>query len=465
MEKRVSTDTARASNFTIAVIVFLIALALLFLALFALRQVRTRMERQELSLLAASTANKITKVITDRIWKAETLATLVVQGKGDIEDFDKIAAILVNDPAVLNVSLAPGGVVTKIFPYEENKAVIGLDYLNSGGKKEAEWAKETGKLTLAGPFTMIQGGQAVTGRLPVYLPEEGFWGFAGIALAYPAVLEAAYLDELFYKGVSGEIWRTNPDTNRKQVIWHSHDSEVSADASPNEMAESREVPLFNVIWNISVSRHSSAYSGLDWWMYVAGVVFLSLLTALLAYHYLELRHMKGVLENMAMTDTLTGLPNRRNVMQRLERAMGREDPFVVLYMDLNGFKQVNDTRGHDIGDMVLRKASEILRNGVAGRGMVARVGGDEFIVFLKNYTRSEKLDGLIKSLDDALLIPIPAEKGKSGFDVTASFGVSYFPEDGRDLTLLLHAADLRMYNTKKVKRDTAIFQGFKTHFR
>lgn len=466
MERRNKQNRAK-SNFTISIIIFLIALFVLLAGLLALRQVKAGMAQQELHLLTISTANKITKEVTDRIWKAGTLATLIVQGNGTIDDFEKIAAILVNDPTILNVSIAPDGVVQNIFPLHKNEAVLGLDYFNSGGAAEAKWARDTGKLTLAGPFTMVQGGQTLTGRLPVYLSDGSFWGFVGIALAYPGVLDAAYLTELFQDKFYGEIWRYDPSDNKKQVIWQSanHDK-----ANPNEaMLESRELELFNVTWHITVSRRPGKFSMIEYWLLLAGVLFLSLLVAMLFYHYLELRHMKTVMENMAMTDPLTKLPNRRNIMNQItnaiEESSQNKQPLVIVYMDLNGFKQVNDLRGHDIGDMVLRRASSLLTNVIGGKGVVARIGGDEFIVLLKRHTRSEELDELVNALDRSVQIILPAEPGKREIKVTGSFGVAYYPDDGTDLKTLLHAADLRMYNTKKIKKDTAVLEGFKNHFR
>lgn len=464
MDRRDRLNRA-SSNFTISIIIFLIALCVLLGALLAFRQVKNGMAQQELNLLTVSTANKITKEVTDRIWKAGTLATLIVQGNGKMDDFEKIAAILVNDPTILNVSIAPDGIVTNIFPLMGNQAVLGLNYFASGGASEARWARDTGKLTLAGPFTMVQGGQTVTGRLPVYLADGRFWGFVGIALAYPGVLDAAYLNELFQDKFSGEIWRYNPEDNQKQVIWRSS-------GKPHEttsMLESKELELFNVTWHITVARQPGKYSMVEYWLFLTGILFLSLLVSMLSYHYLELRYMKTVMEDMAMTDPLTRLPNRRNIMTHLQNTIAESShngqPFVLLYMDLNGFKQVNDTRGHDAGDIVLRRAAEILTESVAGKGMVARVGGDEFIVLLKRYTRSEELDGLIESLDRALQIAVPGDAGRRELIVSGSFGVAYYPDDGSDLKTLLHAADLRMYNTKKIKKDTAVLEGFKNHFR
>lgn len=235
------------------------------------------------------------------------------------------------------------------------------------------------------------------------------------------------------------------------------------------MLESRELELFNVTWHITVARRPGKYSMIEYWLLLAGILFLSLLVAMLSYHYLELRHMKTVMEDMAMTDPLTKLPNRRNIMEQLEHAIRESShnnqPFVILYMDLNGFKQVNDLRGHDTGDMVLRRSATLLKDQIGGKGVVARVGGDEFIVLLKRYTRSEELDNLIASLDKTLQIVLPEEGGKREIHVSGSFGVAYYPDDGSELKTLLQAADLRMYNTKRIKKDTAVLEGFKNHFR
>ncbi len=463
MEKRTALLTPKY-RVHISIFIALATLAVMVIISLAFRYVRTNLQRQELEYLSINTSNKIQKVITDLIWKSETLATLIVQGNGEIEDFEKISAILVNQQSILNVSLAPNGVVSKIFPLRGNESVIGLDYLDSGGSDEARKAVATDKLTLAGPFDMVQGGQTLTGRLPVYLGvggERKFWGFVGIALAYPGVLQAAYLDELYQQGYAGQIWRIHPATNEKQVIW---ESEVAL----GEEVRTKPIHLFNVTWYISVSRITNPRAWLETIFYSAIILFVSLMAGLLSFHYFELRQMKTILEKMAMTDSLTGLPNRRCVVHTLEtmldKAKKEKKSLSLVYVDLNNFKNVNDLHGHEEGDRVLIMSSEIIRESLGDRGLVGRVGGDEFILLLPNAVPGAELDAIQEKIRSALQITVPASSPNQNdmVHVSASFGASTYPEDGEYLQSLLHEADIRMYMDKKKHHGNA---EFKKHFR
>ncbi len=452
--KKKSPNTQVFSHFQISVATFFVALLVLVVLLMFFMQIRNSMQKQEIKYLAVNTSNKITKVITDLIWKTETLSALISQGKGEIQDFDKIAAILVNHSSIRNVSIAPGGVVSRIYPLQGNESVIGLDLLGSGGSKETTLAKDTGKLTLAGPFKLVQGGEALTGRLPVYMSDKDgrrqFWGFVAIALDYPKVLDYAYLDDLYQQGYSCEIWRTSPDTGKKQVIWRSHEGSGLADP------ETQEIQLFNVTWHVSIAKVDDIYSKMRPWAYLVAGVFISLLISLVSYHYLELRKVKAAMEDMAMTDTLTGLPNRRQILSELEEAVSKSDTsgneFTLAYLDLNDFKAVNDSQGHEAGDRVLVESASIIKRCVGPENTVARVGGDEFIVLLRNVGPGEQLDEIVRMLMERVNIPVYV-KGKSDIiRVTTSVGTAVWPRDGRDAQSLLHHADQRMYEMKRGSR-------------
>lgn len=468
MEKRRrDPGVPKTANRRIAVGVFFASLAILGLLLVVLIHFHSNLRKQELRYLAVNTANKVTKAITDRIWKAGTLATLIEQGGGTMDDFDKIAAILVNDHAILNVTLAPNGVVTRIFPVPGNESVFGLDYLSSGGRNEARSAIEAEQLTLAGPFALVQGGEGLTGRLPVFLRRSDgsgktFWGFVGIALRYPEVLDSAYLDELYQQGFVGQIWRIHPENGQKQVIWQSGDE-------PIRNPETSDISLFNVTWHISVARLPDFLSFLAPFGYALGIVLFSLLLAVLVFHYLELHNVKSALESMALTDALTGLPNRRAVIDKLSEtialARAAKRSFVIVYIDLDGFKQVNDTFGHDAGDRVLVETAVALRDCIADNGMVARVGGDEFIVLLPGYREGGELDRLLECIGRRLTRTVHDDSAEmpGGVAIGASVGQAVFPADGTELSVLLHCADVRMFDAKKKSKPE--IREFVSHFR
>ena len=163
------------------------------------------------------------------------------------------------------------------------------------------------------------------------------------------------------------------------------------------------------------------------------------------------------LERSASTDPLTGLANRRGMEDRLERAMletALDDgsALAVLFLDLDGFKQVNDQHGHAVGDQLLRRTAERLTARLRRGDLLARIGGDEFLVVLCGLapaTARHEATRVAASLAEALAAPF--EVGGVTVQVGVSAGVSLFPEDAPDLRGLLHAADVRMYEAKRAR--------------
>jgi diguanylate cyclase (GGDEF)-like protein len=159
---------------------------------------------------------------------------------------------------------------------------------------------------------------------------------------------------------------------------------------------------------------------------------------------------------LALHDELTGLPNRRLFLDRLaislERARRMESKAALLVIDLNHFKQVNDTLGHHIGDLLLRKVSDIFQSRVRRSDTVARTGGDEFSLILEEPTNRSNAKWVAKSLMEMLEQPL--QVGDHTLKVGASIGVAVFPDDATDIEALCIAADLRMYDDKNVSRET-----------
>jgi diguanylate cyclase len=156
-------------------------------------------------------------------------------------------------------------------------------------------------------------------------------------------------------------------------------------------------------------------------------------------------------KHLALHDHLTGLPNRRLYMDRLssalERARRAETQAAVLVIDLDRFKQVNDTLGHHVGDLVLQRVAAIFSSRVRRSDTVARTGGDEFSVILEEPTTFKDASLVGKSL--IRLLDAPLELGDRSVQIGASVGVAIFPEDAQDMEALRIMADLRMYDAKR----------------
>jgi diguanylate cyclase (GGDEF)-like protein len=168
------------------------------------------------------------------------------------------------------------------------------------------------------------------------------------------------------------------------------------------------------------------------------------------------------IRDLAYYDGLTGLPNRQLFQERLRRSLEwaqRQDELVgLLFLDLDRFKQVNDTLGHSAGDELLRKVSDRMHNSVrlgdyVGRpdlrelkGEVSRLGGDEFTVLLTRLSASEDAAKVAQRVLDELAKPLPV----GGYELytTASIGIALYPADGEDLETLLRNADTAMYHAK-----------------
>jgi len=159
----------------------------------------------------------------------------------------------------------------------------------------------------------------------------------------------------------------------------------------------------------------------------------------------------------AYTDTVTGLPNRRALDEHLEaeiiNARRTGFPFAAIMMDLDGFKSVNDTFGHDVGDQVLRVVFNVIASGIRSSDFIARYGGDEITLLL---TKSEVQAARLvteKILENLANFEYKAPDGKS-IKLGISGGIALYPTHGRSGSELLRAADAALYEAKKHHRGT-----------
>lgn len=163
-----------------------------------------------------------------------------------------------------------------------------------------------------------------------------------------------------------------------------------------------------------------------------------------------LRRTLGRLRQLATTDELTGLHNRRFFLSRwvweCDRAKRYQRPLACLMIDLNGFKQVNDRLGHRAGDFVLQQVAKELKAVMRQSDILARFGGDEFIVALPE-TSSERARTVAQKLRQ-LTIPVPATRGRSVEPVSLSVGVGYLSQDERPEDII-QAADQSLYTSKR----------------
>ncbi|MDO8052345.1 MULTISPECIES: putative bifunctional diguanylate cyclase/phosphodiesterase [unclassified Janthinobacterium] len=187
----------------------------------------------------------------------------------------------------------------------------------------------------------------------------------------------------------------------------------------------------------------------------------------------ERKRTEEQIRRLAYCDSLTGIPNRQAFLETLERELLRskehDKKFAVLFMDLDAFKRINDTLGHDVGDHLLKVVSERLRETIRpsdlvlraehefettfGGNNLARLGGDEFTILIPDLERVEDALNVAHRVKEAMRRPFMIE-GHEIF-VTASIGISLYPEDGEDCNSLLKYADTAMYHAKNCGKNNA----------
>jgi diguanylate cyclase (GGDEF)-like protein len=162
-----------------------------------------------------------------------------------------------------------------------------------------------------------------------------------------------------------------------------------------------------------------------------------------------------MLEALALNDPLTGLANRRLLADRMAMALvharRNKSAMAVVYLDLDGFKQINDTLGHGVGDILLKMVVERLVATVREEDTVARLGGDEFILALWHVSGSDYAASVTARAIEAVSQPYDIE-GNS-VSITISAGVSIYPDHGEDADTLMKSADLALYEAKRTGKN------------
>ena len=295
------------------------------------------LERQQLELARANVYSvaqdhaRATHENVDRALSATyALAAVVHQGHGKVDNFDEVAARMMPFyPGVSVLILAPHGVISHAFPLAGNEKAIGLDLLKDPSmRNEARLARDSGKLTLAGPFELIQGGLGAAARLPIFLDtaqgSSEFWGFANVVMRFPQVLASAQLSKLAQRGLDYKLWRIHPETGQRQII---HESQSAPLIDPQE--DTFMVP--NGTWTLSVAPHQGWENPSRVSIRALFGLAFSALLAYLAQLLIRQRAYKISLETQVIARTADIRESKIQLAATLDAI-----PDLLFEMDLNG---------------------------------------------------------------------------------------------------------------------------------
>ncbi|MCL2765187.1 MAG: sensor domain-containing diguanylate cyclase [Treponema sp.] len=419
---------------------------------------RQNIEKLQVEQLILEKTIRINDVISKLLYRANSLATMVVQGNGVVENFDIVAPTIANDPAILNVLVAPGGVVSNVYPLTDgNDAVLGWDFFsNNPGNLEAIAAMDSGTILLGGPFRSAQGSEVLVGRMPVYidtpLEKNKLWGLVSVTLRFPDALDNADLGILSSRGLAYELWRINPDTNERQVIATNYEF-ARTDAHFTE----KHVPVINANWYLKVWLTYAWYNHPENLALIIAGFLISLLVFFVMQNNYELKKMRTVLEDIVKTDPLTGIFNRRHFMEisymNTERERRQNGECYIVLFDLDRFKKINDTYGHVVGDYVLIEVSSRVKAMIRPYDLFARYGGEEFIIYA---SQADKKD--IFEMTERIRLALFNNEFKNNevsFSVSASFGIACIND--YDIGKAIVNADKALYKAKENGRNNTVF--------
>jgi len=173
----------------------------------------------------------------------------------------------------------------------------------------------------------------------------------------------------------------------------------------------------------------------------------------------RLKNEQENLYNLSTKDPLTQLYNRNDLYAQVDRIIAASNrtnkKFAIIFLDLDNFKNINDSIGHHFGDIVLKRIANYLRSAIRGNDIPARIGGDEFLIVLPEIENEHSILEVIKRIQSHIASPIHINNER--YNITVSMGVAIYPKDGKDFNTLLKHADIAMYKAKAVGKNNYQF--------
>lgn len=442
------------------VIVFFIGMAILGITVYGEKCIQQKQSRKMADLNAMTYAERMKTDIMQGIDVTVTLEQMLISENGRIQKFSETAANMITD-SVQSIQIAPDGVVTEIYPEEDNETgKIDLIYDEARGKISC-YARDNHVLIMQGPFQLKQGGYGIAVRKPVYLEDESgqefFWGFTIVIIRVPEIFSDSVksLSDFGYQYCLSKT--VSPWEEAYEVVDCSGGS-ISAPVSYT-------FEIGGSVWKLEVMpqngwvEKSYLYS-----IFGGGLLIVLLLTGLTAA-LLILDENRQELRKLALTDALTGIYNRHGFDKHVTVYMKQypEKHCVGVQFDIDDFKLINDIYGHASGDKALQILAESMRKFFPEHAVLGRNGGDEFCIFLPDCTCKEVEEKLVQFTKQKRFFVYEGEE--RAFNI--SLGYAEYPVHAKSQLQLMHCADAALYEVKlRGKKGSLVYdEGFDSEVR
>ncbi|GLT18764.1 sensor domain-containing diguanylate cyclase [Vibrio zhanjiangensis] len=348
------------------------------------------------------------------------------------------------------ITLAPDDVVKYVYPYEENEHLLDLDYRTLPDQwRTVNQARDIHEILIAGPVNSVHGRRVLIAQVPLFsdpIYYRDYWGVCSLVIS---------LENLF-SDVGVESYARKYYLAMRGVDGSGEEGDIfyGTKSTFDDAFATESVKFPYGTWLIAAAtKHDLLEFGIWYRVHAARLLGYPLIV-LLMLAYGAIYYLYHTANQRALHDSLTSLPNRRYFMYTLERHFGliaasaKAQSFAILNVDLDKFKWINDTYGHAAGDKVLIAVAKRIKAVLRSCDVVARVGGDEFLVLLTRVKSKEDVDTINNQLQKAICqYPVMYEKNE--ISIYVSIGVAIYDGQFKEVDEMLKVADENMYDDKR----------------
>lgn len=348
--------------------------------------------------------------------------------------------ILKEHPSIQNIGLAPDGILSFIYPQQGNELAIGHNLLEDESREPfVTKAIENKTSTTQGPVEAIQGGLLIFNREAIFTKEDGkekFWGLSAISVDFNKLIKEVGLKPK----MNGYLFalRATQLNDIDDFFWGN--AEIF-----QKDALIKHVNLPSQTWEIAIYPtagwvvNNSSLDAISAFFYILSIL------AFVATYLLSLNYREKVAASKQ--DFLTGTFSKAAFLEYFSHKIKNNKKHAVIIIDLNDFKNINDTLGHPVGDGVLIEVANRIEKLLNKHDRVSRFAGDEYLIFLNNIKDNTEVDSVIASISNEVSKPMNIDNNKINIKIAA--GGSLFPEDGTSFQELYEISDKRMYKNKE----------------
>ncbi len=399
------------------------------MGVFAYQSYCIKIEKEKISYVLDITIEHV-KTDLSRYVDLTSIWSKAVNTNSDItyETFNYLAkSIYDNDVNIESIILAPDNIQKFIYPTSQ----YNIDLQGNASPLTDTF------------ITLDNEKRFVNVMAPIYAGgyDKSYWGYVDVTVKNPNLFNDSYLLYLDNNGFSYNL----------SYYYGEMKSHITASDVPvTKTALTKGFSVCNSKWSMSIQPAKGWINKTILLIQIAGSMFVSFCVSQLAWLISILREKNKSMERMSYEDELTGLSNSRKFTQIKSILRKNNDPYAIFFIDLNYFKVLNDTQGHELGDKMLQIVARRLVNSVKVSDLVFRVGGDEFVVLINGGNTRSIYEDIKKRLFNNVCSSINI--GETTITPDISIGYASYPDDGYDIDDIVKLAERYMYAEKADKK-------------